>query len=425
MDRRDFLKTTAALASVSVAGATIGVKAQGVVDKDSDAYWQTIRAEYKVTDEFINLNAGHWGIMSEPVREAFARHTEFINAYSSHYMGSGRRTDPNARSFVVERGEILDMLAVKLGVNSDELVFTRNVTESLQLLISGYNKLEPGDTVLYADAAYYSMQAEMRHMTAHRGAKVVRLEIPDPATWENQIAAFKQGIKDNPGTKLMLVTHMANHTGVIVPIKEITAMARGYGVDVIVDAAHSWGQYDMDFADLNLDFVGFNLHKWIGAPLGVGLMYIRKNRMLDIDTKSSKGPAGNDDINNRVQTGTMNMAAVMSVKDALHFLDDIGIVHIDRRFKVLRHQWVKEFLDDDRIDILTPEDKRMHAGLTSFRIKAHPGALELGNTLLGDYGINSAPIGNINAIRIAPGLYSSKADMDALAAAIKDIMNKM
>ncbi|MBT5073035.1 MAG: aminotransferase class V-fold PLP-dependent enzyme [Kordiimonadaceae bacterium] len=425
MDRRDFLKTTAALATVSAAGSAISAQAQGVMDKDSDAYWETIRAEYKVTDEFNNLNAGHWGIMSEPVREAFAKHTEFINAYSSHFMGSGRRVDPNARSYNVERAEIIDMLAEKLGVNSDELVFTRGVTESLQLLISGYNKLEPGDTVLFADAAYYSMQAEMRHMTVHRGAKVVLLDIPYPVTWENQIDVFEQGIKDNPGTKLILVTHMANRTGVIVPVKEIQAMARGYGVDVIVDAAHSWGQYDMDFADLNLDFVGFNLHKWIGAPLGVGLMYIRKSRMLDIDTKSSKGPAGNDDINNRVQTGTMNLAAVLSVRDALLFLADIGIVHIDRRFKALRHEWVKEFLDDDRVDILTPEDDRMHAGLTSFRIKAHPNAVELGNTLLRDYGINSAPIGNMNAIRISPGLYSSKADMAALAVAIKEIADKL
>lgn len=425
LNRRNFLRTTVALASLTLASNSMVAYGQENIDKDSDEYWKTIMDQYKVTDEFINLNAGHWGIMSEPVREAFANHTKFINAYNSHYMGSGRRADPNARSFYVDRGKILDRLAKKLGVRSDELVFTRNVTESLQLLISGYNRIKPGDTVLYADAAYYSMQAEMRHLKVHRKANVIKLKIPDPATYENQIAVFEQGIKDNPGTKLLLVTHMANHTGVIIPLKEITAMARSYGVDVIVDAAHSWGQYDFDFADMDVDFVGFNLHKWIGAPLGVGLMYIRKGRMLDIDTKSSKGPVGNDDINNRVQTGTMNMAAILSVNDALDFLDDIGIVHIDRRFKALRHQWVNEFLDDDRIDILSPQDDRMHAGLTSFRIKAHPSAVELGNTLLGDYGINSAPIGNINGIRISPGLYNSKADMDALAAAIKDIMNKM
>lgn len=425
MDRRDFLKTTAALASVSVTAGAMGAQAQEMMDKDSDAYWQTIMDQYKVTDEFINLNAGHWGIMSEPVRQAFADHTAFINAYSSHYMGSGRRVDPNARSFNVDRQEILEMLAKKLGVQSDELVFTRNVTESMQLLISGYNKLKPGDKVLYADAAYYSMQAEMRHLRYFRGADVIRLHTPDPATYENQIALFEQGIKDNPGTKLILVTHMANRTGVIVPLKEIALMARSYGVDVIVDAAHSWGQYDFDFPDLNVDFVGFNLHKWIGAALGVGLMYIRKERMLDIDTKSSKGPPGNIDINNRVQTGTMNMAAVLSVKDALIFLDKIGIEHIDRRFKALRHEWVKEFLDDDRVDILTPEDERMHAGLTSFRIKKHKNAIELGNTLLRDYKINSAPIPELNAIRISPGLYSSKQDMAALAVAIKDIVKKM
>ncbi len=425
MDRRKFLQSTAALASVSMAGSTIAANAQAMMDKDSDEYWKTIMAQYKVTDEFINLNAGHWGIMSEPVLEAFVKHTRFINAYSSYFVGHGRAAIPTARNYGLERAEVISMLADKLGVGADELVLTRGATESLQLLISGYNNIEPGDTVLFGDAAYFSMEAEMRHLKVHRGANVVELKVPDPASHDNIIALFEQGIKDHPKTKLILLTHMANRTGVIIPLKEITAMARSHGVDVIVDMAHSWGQADFDFADQGVDFVGFNLHKWIGAPLGVGLMYIKKERMLDIDTKSSKGPPGNDDINNRAQTGTMNLAAVMAVKDALIFLDKIGIEHIDRRFKALRNQWTKEFLDDDRVDILNPEDERMHAGLTSFRINAHKDPRELGKTLLRDYGINTAPIPALNGIRVAPGLYSSKADMDALAVAIKDIVNKM
>ena len=137
---------------------------------------------------------------------------------------------------------------------------------------------------------------------------------------------------------------MANRTGVIIPVKEITEMARSYGVDVIVDMAHSWGQLDYNFVDQGTDFVGFNLHKWIGAPLGTGFMYIKKNRMLDIDTKSSKGLPGNNDINDRTQTGTMNLAAVMSVREALNFVDAIGIRHIDKRFRALRNEWTKEFI---------------------------------------------------------------------------------
>tara|TARA_R110002096_G_scaffold435927_1_gene664263 strand:+ start:33596 stop:34897 length:1302 start_codon:yes stop_codon:yes gene_type:complete len=425
LDRRDFLRTTAALASVSVAGSAVTAYAQSAVNKDSDAFWKTIIDQYKVTDEFINLNAGHWGIMSEPVRKAFNEHTAFINAYSSHYVGHGRSANPSARNYNVERMEIIDMLAAKLGVQSDELVFTRGATESMQLLISGYNKINPGDTVLYADAAYYSMAAEMRHLEVYRGANVVQLTMPDPVDFQGSIDLFEQGIKDNPGTKLILLTHMANRTGVIIPVKEITAMARSYGADVIVDMAHSWGQLDYDFVDQGVDFVGFNLHKWIGAPLGTGLMYIKKSRMLDIDTKSSKGAPGNDDINNRTQTGTMNLAAVMAVRDALNFVDAIGIKHIDNRFRALRHEWTNEFIDDDRVDILSPEDERMHCGLTSFRINAHDDARALGRTLLNDYAINTAAIPEYNGIRVAPGLYSSKEDMRALAAAIKDIANKL
>ena len=176
--------------------------------------------------------------------------------------------------------------------------------------------------------------------------------------------------------------------------------------------------------DQGTDFVGFNLHKWIGAPLGTGFMYIKKNRMLDIDTKSSKGLPGNNDINNRTQTGTMNLAAVMSVREALNFVDAIGIRHIDKRFRALRNEWTKEFINDDRVDILSPEDERMHCGLTSFRINAHNDARELAKTLLNDYAINTAAIPEYNGIRVSPGFYSSKADMATLAVAIKDIANK-
>jgi selenocysteine lyase/cysteine desulfurase len=121
----------------------------------------------------------------------------------------------------------------------------------------------------------------------------------------------------------------------------------------------------------------------------------------------------------------MNLAAVMAVRDALHFVDDIGIKHIDKRFRALRHEWTKEFIEDDRVDILSPEDPRMHCGLTSFRINVHEDPRELGKQLLNDYQINTAPIPEYNGIRVAPGLYSSKADMRALAVAIKDIANKL
>ena len=421
MDRRSFIKTTAAIASLSAAGAAIPAFAQSVLDKDSDEYWKTIIAQYKVTDEFTNLNAGHWGIMAEPVLEAFVKHTRFINAYSSYYVGRGKRHIPTAENYGVDYNNVIRMLAEKLGVLEEELVLTRGATESMQLLISGYNNIEPGDTVLFSDDAYYSMEAEMRHLKVHRGAKVVEIPIEYPASKQSLIDMYEQGIKDNPGSKLLLLTHMANRTGLIVPLKEITAMARGYGVDVIVDMAHSWGQYDFDFNDQNVDFVGFNLHKWIGAPLGVGLMYIRKDRIGDIDTKSSKGPAGNTDIRNRVQTGTMNLAAVMAVKDALEFVNDIGIEHIDRRFRTLRNRWCQHFINDDRIQLYTPEDPEMYAGITSVRVKKIDDGMELERILLQKYQINTAAIPVLKAVRVAPGLYSSKADMDKLTAALKEL----
>jgi len=429
MDRRKFLQSTAALASVSVAAQTNISNAQPTLDKRSEVYWKTIIDQYEVAEGYNNLNAGHWGLMSVPVMEAYFENTRKINRDYSLYVGSGKAVDPDRfGNYWQEADEVVALLAKKLNVGADELVLTRNITESMQLLFAGYNKLKPGDSVIFTDTDYGSMQAEVKYLEERRGANVISVSVPDPASYQGFIDFYEKVIKDNPTTKLMLLTHMSSRTGVIAPVREIIAMAKSYGVTVILDVAHSWGQFDFDFGDFGADFAGFNLHKWIGAPLGLGLMYIRKDRILDIDPKSGKGGKVNTEIKNRIQTGTVNMPAVITVPKAIEFQDSIGIKHIGRRFRDLRNQWVNQMIDDDRFEALTPQDERMYAGITSFRLKtinSNEGYGKLHRTLLSKYKINANPYGGMRrggAIRVSPALYSSKADMDALAAALKDIL---
>ncbi|HRW30923.1 MAG TPA: aminotransferase class V-fold PLP-dependent enzyme, partial [Emcibacteraceae bacterium] len=337
---------------------------------------------------------------------------------SSYYARRLYRDDYN---------KIIARVAKKLGVGEDEIELTRNATEALQCLINGYNKLKEGDTVIYADLDYGSMQSEMRYLKDYRKVNVVAIAMPEPASYENVIAAYKKALDDHPKCKMMLMTHISNRTGLITPVKEIAAMAKARGVDVILDAAHSWGQYDFDFQDLGVDFVGFNLHKWIGVPLGVGMMYIRKNRIHDIDPFRGQAGASSDDVRMRVHTGTMNFAAVLSIPDALDFRENIGQKNITGRLRYLRNQWVNQVIDNKNVEILTPQDERMYAAITSFRIKGKTSReenMDLMKTLTDKYGIFTTTMGSINSgsgIRVSPALYNSKEDANKLAAAINDI----
>lgn len=418
MDRRQFLTSTAAVAGFSAANFPLMSIAQQSRAPDDENFWRMIRNQYDVTSEVTNLEAGYWGIMSIPVTQAYIKNTHYVNQNSSYYV---------RRLYQEDYNKIVSRLAKKLGVGEDEIVLTRNATEALQSLINGYNKLEEGDTVIYADLDYGSMQSEMRYLKTYRKVNVVNIAIPEPATYQNVINAYEKALNDHPKCKMMLVTHVSNRTGLITPVKEIAAMAKARGVDVVLDAAHSWGQFDFDFQDLGVDFVGFNLHKWIGVPLGVGMMYIRKNRVLDIDPLRGEAEPENDNVRTRVHTGTMNFASVLTVPTALDFRETIGQKNIEGRLRLLRNQWVDKVIDNPNVEILAPQDERMHAAITSFRLKgktSYEDNRDLMNTLSDKYGVFTVAIGGIakgGGIRVSPSLYNSREDADKLAAAINDI----
>lgn len=418
MDRRQFLTSSAVLAGATLAASPLMSFAATSRNPDDENFWKIIRSQYDVTDEITNLEAGYWGIMSIPVTQAYIRNTHFVNSNNTYYV---------RRNYWQDYNKIIERIAKKLNVGADELVLTRNATEGMSSLINGYNKLEEGDTVIYADQDYGSMQSEMRFLKKYRGVNVVKIAVPEPASYQNMIDVYENALNDHPKCKMLLLTHVSNRTGIITPVKEITAMAKARGVDVILDAAHSWGQFEFDFQELGVDFVGFNMHKWIGAPLGVGLLYIRKDRVLDIDPLRGEAGSENDDVRKRIHTGTVNFAAVLTVPDALDFRENIGQKNIEGRIRALRNQWVGQVRDNKNVEILTPEDDRMHAAITSFRLKgktSYEDNAALMTTLHEKYGVFTVAISGLakgGAIRVSPSLYNSREDADKLAAAINDI----
>jgi isopenicillin-N epimerase len=415
----------AAAASFTAGTAHAAVPAPPSMDRaaqglaSDEAFWRTIAAQYDVTPDVVNFENGFWGLMAKPVMEAFFRNTEKVNRNNSWYA---------RRDYYTDLQPIHQRLADFLGAGADEIVFTRGATEALQGLVGGYNRLKPGDGVMYSDLDYDSIQTAMDTLAERTGASVVRMTLPEPATHDGLIDTYRQALAANPTVRLLLLTHISHRTGLMIPVRDIVDMARGHGVDCIIDAAHSWGQTDFRMEDLGADFVGFNLHKWIGAPLGAGLMYIRRDRLQDISPNLSERPGGVGTIANRVHTGTTNFATFLTVSDALDFHALVGPKAKAARLAYLRNLWVDEMRADDRIEILTPNDDRLHAGITAFRFCGKGNADDnkaIVNALVEKHRIFTVirtGVAKGACVRVTPALYNTADDCVQLVRALRSLL---
>ena len=383
-----------------------------------EAYWAQVAAKYRITPRTTNMEAGFFGIMALPVLDAYHRNIDRVNSESSYFA---RREYPAMFRAARER------VAAFVGAKPSELAFSRGATEALQALIGQYNRVQPGDTVMYADLDYNAMQWAMNALAARCKAKVVTLNIPEPASHENILAAYTMALDANPRTKLLLLTHCNNKTGLLLPVGAITTLAKARGVDVVVDAAHSFGQVPLTMADMGADFVGLNLHKWIGAPIGAGALYIREDRLSAIDRAHADESAPLDRIESRIHTGTTPFATVMTIPDAIDFQLSIGIPQKAARLRYLRDRWVHAVADVKDVSILTPEDAALTGAITGFRLH-HRGTSDanraLAATLHDEFGIftfQRTGLANGDCVRVTPTLYNTPADADKLAAAIRTI----
>ncbi len=395
---------------------------EGPLRPDDETGWQAIARNYDVTNKVTNLENGYWGLMARPVLAEYQRLTEFINKENTFFA--------RLQWSETYRG-VRDAVASFLNVDPDEIALTRGATEALQALIGGYNKLKPGDTVLFADLDYSEMKNAMRWLEIRRGVKAVKLTFPEPTTerplQESDILEFyEKALAANPATKLLLLTHLNNWTGLIIPVAKIAGLARERGVDVILDAAHSVGQVELKLNSLGCDFIGVNLHKWVGAPIGCGVIYIKKDRIEAIDPYMGK-PAQPADINGRIDTGTSNFAAHMTIPAAIAFHRKIGTAAKEARLRYLRNLWVEPARKMKGLTILTPDDPKMVAALTSFRLDGVVTTSandEVTKYLVEKFGVltvrRTGPAAG-DCIRVTPTVYTTPDDVQKLVNALRSI----
>jgi isopenicillin-N epimerase len=420
IDRRALLAGAAVLPIAAQAAS--GLPRGAPNGPDDERYWNSIAAHYDVNPDIIQLENGNWGIMARPVMAAYERNIERVNRDNSYYARRGFGADLDA---------IRAQVAAALGAAPDEIAFARNATEALRVLIQGYNRLRPGDAVLHADLDYDAMQGFMEGLHKSRGVEVVKIALPEPATRQSLIDAYAAALDANPRIRLVLLTHLSHRTGLALPLAEIVALAKSRGVDVIVDAAHSWGQLEAGTIAAGVDFAGFNLHKWMGAPLGVGAFYIRKSRLDAIDPDPGNGAVVGPTAESRIHTGTVDMAAQLTVPTALAFQDAVGAPNRIARLRWLRDRWAEGMRGLPGLEILTPNDPTLHGGTTAFRIKGRTSVADniaIAKMLLDEFRIFSVHRSGVAkgaCIRICPALFTSPEQVDALVKALRVIVPRM
>lgn len=384
------------------------------------SYWSKVAALYDITDEVVPLENGYWGSMALPVLESYQRHVAKVNRGNAWY---GRKDFPADYEAARSRA------ASALGVAREEIVFTRGATEALQALIGGYNRLNKGDAVLYADTDYDSAISAMRWLQQRRGVEVVAINLPEPATHADLIECYVQALDRNPRLKMMLLTHVNHRNGMVLPVAEISRAARQRGVDVIVDTAHGFGQLDMRIPDLQADFAAINLHKWIGAPVGVGAVYIKRGRVRDIDPYM--GEQEGDDVRTRVHTGTVNFAAYLTLPLTLDLHEQIGVANKQARLHRLRNRWVDAAREIDGIDLLASADPRLTSAIASFRLKGRNSLADnvaLSKRLVREHGVFTTyrdGLASGACVRVTPSVFTSEAQIDRLVLALRKLARKV
>jgi selenocysteine lyase/cysteine desulfurase len=380
-----------------------------------ERFWRQVAAQYDVVPGPVNFEYGYFGRMTRAVLEDYERNLAYVNRSNSVYV---------RRKFDTEDSEAVRAdLAALLNVPAREVALTRSASESVQALIRNYNGLVAGDQVLVSDLDYNSVQTGMRWLAKHRGVEVIEVTHQHPASHDALLQTYRDAFTSNPRLKLVALTYVTHRTGLVMPVKAIAELARAHGIEVILDGAHALGLLDFELANLGVSFAGFNLQKWIGAPLSLGFIYIKEESLSAIDPDMADERYAADDILGRVPYGTPNIPALMTLPKVLADHRAMGGARAKgARLAYLRDLWVSQARTIEGIEVLTPDDPRLYCGITSFRFTRHADQELMVKRLLDEHGIfavtrEGAACGP--CIRITPGFTTSARDVEQLVAALR------
>ncbi|MEJ2203605.1 MAG: aminotransferase class V-fold PLP-dependent enzyme [Gemmatimonadota bacterium] len=369
--------------------------------RDED-FWVEVGQAFTVDRTLINLNNG--GVSPSPawVQDAMKRHLDYSNLAPTYTMWGV--LEP-------QREGVRDRMAREWGVDREEVAFTRNASESLQIMQFGID-LQRGDEVLTTTQDYPRMITTFRQRERREGIVLRQIRIPVPAEDPGEVVRlFEEAI--TPRTRVILACHMINLTGQILPVRELNAMARRHGIPLIVDGAHALAHFDFTLADLEVDNYSTSLHKWLFAPHGTGLLYVRREKIPEVWPLMAAPDGMTGNIRKFEEIGTHPAANYLAIGEALTFHQGIGAARKDARLVYLRDYWAKPLLELDGVRLHTSLRPGFACGIANVEIVGvEPGALV--SHLWDRHRIIAVGINHdeFRGIRVSPSVYTQLEELD-------------
>ena len=383
------------------------------VARDED-FWGEVARAFTVDRSMINLNNG--GVSPSPamVQGAMKRHLDFSNS-----------TPPAIALWEIlepRRESVRQKLARHWDVSADEIAFTRNTSESLQICQFGLD-LEPGDEVLTTDQDYPRMLNTFNQRARREGIVLRQISIPVPCEDDEEIVRrYEQAI--TPRTRMILMCHMINLTGQILPVRRVVAMARRHDIPVIVDGAHAFAHFPFTLSELDCDYYGTSLHKWLFAPHGTGLLYVRRNRIPGLWPLMAAEETLDADIRKFEQIGTHPAANTLAIAEALTFHQGIGDHRKAARLRFLRDLWATRLIEySDRVRLHTSLDGSFSCGIATVQIEGVDSG-DLAGWLRQRHGIVVTTIRHdqFEGIRVSPSVYMTLEEIDRFSTAMEAVV---
>jgi isopenicillin-N epimerase len=423
--RREFLKqivpagagVVAALKSdwlerVVEASARVADRTPGDVAADED-YWRDIQQAFTLDRTIINLNNGYTCPSPRVVHEALKRYLDESNQAPIYYMWT--LLEPNIES-------VRRKLAAEAGCDPEEIAITRNASEALQICQLGLD-LKAGDEVVTTDQDYGRMLDTWDQRARRDGITVTKLSFPVPTTGADLLQRFERAI--TPRTRVIHFCHITNLTGQLFPVRDIARMARSRGIQTIVDGAHAFAHFPFKLADLECDYYGTSLHKWLLAPVGTGFLYVRREHVERLWPLTPANVSKTKDIRKFEEVGTHPAANHNAIAEALTFHQAIGIERKSARLRYLTDRWADRLERDSRVKILSSRVPGQSWGLANVSLEGvdvHKAYEYLWNK----HRIITAAIKRTDyqGLRVTPNIYTTLDEIDTFAGAVESLLKQ-
>jgi selenocysteine lyase/cysteine desulfurase len=374
-------------------------------------FWLKVRGDYDIKPDYINLENGYYCFMPRQTMDHLVEHMRNINYEGSYYMRTVQFENKN---------RVAEKVAEIVGCITQEVAITRNTTESLDLIIGGLD-WQAGDEAVMAEQDYGAMLNHFKLIERRFGTVNRLVSVPNhPSNDQEIVDLYAAAITDK--TRLLMVCHMVNITGQVLPVRKIVDMAHARGVEVMVDGAHAFSHITFQMQDLDCDYYGTSLHKWLSAPLGSGMLYVKKEKIDSVWPLFAERDLEPNDIRRLNHIGTHPVHTDLAILNAIEYQNTIGLDRKAARLQYLQHYWTSKLRDQPGIIINTPVELSRHGGIGNVGVEGiAPGGLA--DALMNDYGIFTAAIDRpgVRGVRVTPNVYTTTAELDALVRAIKQL----